>query len=677
MARLKKRLCILAGIAAVLAFSLGAEEGMFLPNALPLKALKNRYNFVPSERWLEIAQRAVVRFPNGTGSFVSAEGLVMTNHHIGVDWAARLSTAKNDLVQNGFMARKRSEEKRCDGLTLITLQTITDVTDRAENGKPSALNVIESEESKRAGLKCEAVSLWNGAKFHLYCYKRYTDVRLAFIPENAVAQFGGDPDNFEYPRYNLDFALFRAYENGKPAHTPAHFGWRTGVLAENELVFTSGHPGRTDRWHPVSTYKYYRDAAYPGVLDLLRRYEIALQQFSVRSRENERIAKEELFSIQNSRKAYIGKSRKIQDPAFLAEKMREEAEIRAQLTARTDLAARYGSAWDEIAAANEKSASAYREWRLFGAGNAFWSKYFETARTITQIVEERNKPEANRLPGYTDTALPSLIEEALAPEPIYPALEEAMLGESLTYLTDVLGGDHVWVETILAGKTPRDRARELVANCALGNLEYRKQLIEGGIGEVRKSPDPMIQFVRLVDSEIRRWQKFAAERGMERKKGYAKLYEAMHELGASSAYPDATFTLRVSVGVTKGYEENGISIPFATDFAGLYRRASERGSREPWNLPKRWLSAKKRVNHKTPLNIVSTNDITGGNSGSPLFDREGNVVGLIFDGNLKSLGNDLMYAEMQERAISVSAQGIVEALQKVYGAKNIVNELGK
>ena len=661
---------------------------MYLPGGLPLETLQTRYGFSPTPEWLKLLQHASVRFPNGSGSFVSSQGLVFTNHHIALDCVEKLSSEEDNLVKNGFVATTQAKETKCPDMELNVLQTIHNVTQTVESSvepemapseasraRRALMNTLESAESENTGLECQVVTLWHGARYHLYCYKRYTDVRLVFVPELDAARFGGDPDNFEFPRFTLDAALFRAYDQGKPVTPEAHFAWRTEPLQDGELVFVTGHPGRTERQDTVATIKFLRDTSYPNLLNLLRRFEIALQQFSFEGAEQARIADKRLFSVQNARKAYTGFLHKLQDPVFMRVKEQSETALRARLRENSELHSRYGSGWDEIAQAEADRARINQEWQLLERGYGFYSRLFRVARTLVRLTAEREKLNAERLWEYSDANIPSLEQVLFSPAPIYENLEVATLSDSLALLVEKLGAGNDLVKKVLAGKSPRERAYELVDGTKMKDVAFRRQLAAGGLEAVKASEDPMIGLALAVDPAARRLRKIVEESNERKRQAYAKLFQAIRALEGTAGYPDATFTLRVSFGSVKGYQESGQEVPYASTFRGLFQRAAEHENLRPWELPPRWLARKQKLNLALPLNFVSTHDITGGNSGSPVIDGNGEVVGIILDSNIQGLGNEFSYSDTQARAVSVSAQAVLEALRKIYDAPTLADEL--
>jgi hypothetical protein len=672
-----------------------ADEGMWLFNNPPSKLLQEKYHFQPTAGWLEHVQKSSVRFNNGgSGSFVSSNGLVMTNHHVGADCLAKLSTKEKDYVATGFEAKTYAAEPKCADLELNVLMSMEDVTARvngvihpgmdsadAERARRAEINTIEEESRVKTRLRSDVVPLYNGGEYQLYRYKRYTDVRLVFAPQKSIAFFGGDPDNFEYPRYDLDICFFRVYENDKPVHVNNYLKWSAAGASEGELVFVSGNPGRTERLDTVAHLENQRDYSVPGTLNLLRRREVLLQTFSERSSENTRRAEDNLFGIKNSRKAYLGMLAGLQDPAIIVKKMQDERELRESVDRDPKLKQAYGNAWDQVAATLKTLLTIRDEYNLFGIGpqrrgQAFNSTLFDIAIKLVRLAEESAKPNSERLREYSEAGLDSLKLQLFSDAPIYDDLETVQLADSLGMMEEVLGGGNQMVQTVLAGKSPRDRAAELVQGTALKDVAVRKRLAAGGLAAINDSHDPMIRLAKLIDPESRRIrQAFEQQVEEPQREAYGKIANARFAVYGSSVYPDATFTLRLAFGEVKGYTELGQKIPWATTLGGTYEHAAEHDNKYPFALPKIWNERKSQLNLSTPFNFVSTADIVGGNSGSPVINRNGELVGIIFDGNIESLVLDYIYTDQTARAVAVHSAGILEALRKVYSANRLVTEL--
>ena len=691
--RLWFHLCavMVLGIAGFLFFSIAspvsADEGMWTFDNLPLKTLQERYGFQPTREWLDHVRLSSVRFNDGgSGSFVSPHGLVLTNHHVALGQLQKISTAKKDYAKDGFYARTRAEEVKCPDLELNVLVSMEDVTARVQGAvKPGmseeeALKArkaeaakIEKESTDSTGLRSDVVWLYNGGEYWLYRYKKYTDVRMVFAPEQQIAFFGGDPDNFTYPRYDLDMALFRVYENGKPVNSKDYFKWSAKGAADGELVFVSGNPGSTDRLTTMAGIEMQRDDLLPSVLKSLKRRLVALQQYAARGPEQNREASRPIFYIENSIKAFTGEYEGLLDKSLIAKKQKEEDDFRALVRSNPEWQREYGSAWDSIAAAEQKFAENIKPFRYrFLRG----SRLADIAVEIVRYVAEVRKPDGERLEGYHDSQLESLRFRLFSPAPVYPGMEEVLIANTLGESLDELGPDDPFVKAALEGRTPQEVAHELVSGTKLADPAVRKSLVEGGEAAVQASTDPLIVFARRVDPflrEMRKWYEDNVE-SVETTAG-EKIGKARFAAYGKTVYPDATFTLRLTFGAVKGYPMNGTQAPPETTFYGLYDRAYSFGLKAPYNLPARYLERRSRLDLSTPLDFVSACDITGGNSGSPVVNRHAELVGLIFDGNIESLPGTYVYSEARNRAVAVHSSAIIEALRKLYDAAPLADEL--
>ncbi len=685
-----KRFLSLALTCALLcsAFAFG-DEGMWLYNAPPKDKIKAKYGFELTQQWLDHVRLSSVRFNNGgSGSFVSRDGLTFTNHHVGAACVQQLSTQGHDYIKTGFYAKTQAEEAKCPNLELNQLVGIEDVTDKINAGvKPgmstaeigaaqrSAMSQVEKDCSTGSGLRCDVVVFYSGQVYNLYKYKKYTDVRLVFAPEFDIAFFGGDPDNFTYPRYDLDITFFRVYENDKPAHLENYLKWAPAGVKDGDLIFVSGHPGNTGRLLTMAQLEFLRDVQYPSALKTYARRIALLEEFSKQSEENARIAKEDLFGLQNAQKAITGYESGLLDKSIMDQKAADEAKLRASFKAD----AKNGVAvdpWNEIAEAIKTQQQIFPDLIYLERMRAFPSQMAQFARTLVRAAEEKPKPNPDRQREFRDSALPSLEQQLFSTEPIYKNLDTTLLTEGLTEMQEALGKDNPAVQKVLQGKTPADTAKELIADTKLDDVAVRKQLYEGGKAAVDASTDPLIVMMRAIDPEARAARKEFEDKvdSVVRRDGSA-IAKARFAQSGFTQPPDATFTLRLSYGVVKGYEENGKLIPFATNLGGAYEHAAEHGSKPPYNLPESWIESKDKLNLKTPFNFVSTADIIGGNSGSPTVNKKGEVVGIIFDGNIESLPGNFAYTEKQARAVSVDSRGIQEALRKIYGATALADEL--
>ncbi|WP_337175344.1 S46 family peptidase [Paludisphaera sp.] len=682
----------LAGACIIMSMTTArGDEGMWVFNNLPLETLKARYNFTPPPGWAEHLRSAAVRFNNGgSGSFVSADGLIMTNHHVGADTLAKLSTPENDYYYRGFHAPTRDREIKAPDLELNVLVAIEDVTARVNAGvrpdmddaaaalaRRKASAEIEKESTQKTGLRSDVVTLYQGGQYHLYTYKKYTDVRLVFAPEFEVAFLGGDEDNFEYPRWCLDVCFFRAYEDGEPARIEHYLKWSPDGSREGDLVFVAGHPGRTDRLNTVASVEYLRDFGFPSLLDWLHAKEEFLVGFGKQGDEAFRQAKEELFSIQNSRKARTGGLEGLKNPEFMARKRAAEQELRARIAADPARQAAYGAAWDKIAEAQKVNVKTARPYMFLERGRGLDSTLFHIARDLVRLAEEKPKPNADRLKEYRDSALESLELELFSTAPIYPAFEQAKFAFGLAYWKKIAPDDPV-LARVLDGRSPEQAAAELVGGTKLADVAVRRQLAEGGKAAIQASDDPMIKLAIAVDPEARALRKEREDKveGVETA-NYALIARALFEEKGDSIYPDATFTLRLAFGAVKGYAVDGKEIPPYTKVAGAFEHEKAHGAKPPYKLPQSWREAREagRLDMDAEFNFVCTADIIGGNSGSPVVNRDGEVVGLIFDGNIQSLVLDFGYDDAVARAVSVDSRVIVEALRSVYRADDLLREL--
>jgi hypothetical protein len=669
-----------------------ADEGMWTFNNVPRAEIKKKYGFDVTDAWLKKVQLASVRFNSGgSGSFVSADGLVLTNHHIASDVLQKISTAEHDYNKDGFYARTRDQEVKAPDLELNQLISIEDVTERvtsavkpgaspaeANAARRAAIADIEKESTEKTSLRSDVVTLYQGGQYNLYRYKKYTDVRLVFAPEFAIAFFGGDPDNFMFPRYDLDMALFRVYENGKPLKVEHYFKWAKNGAKEGDLVFVPGNPGSTARLNTVAHLEYLRDNGLPFVVKLLEREHALLERYRAQGDEQARRAQEDFFSIENSLKALRGELEGLRDNTLITKKAKAEDALRRTVAADPKKQKDYGDAWDNIAKGRAGLKSYYRQYSLIGSGAGFNSELFAKARAIVRLTAENPKPNAERLPEYTDARRASLELSLYSPAPIFDDLEKVKLADSLALMRDELSAEEPAVKTALAGKTPEARAAELIDGTKLKDVAYRKQLVAGGLKAVEESSDPMIVLARSVDGEARALRKrYETEVQASERANYAKVSRALFDVEGTKLYPDATFTLRLSYGAVKGYSENGKRVAPFTTFEGLYKRAAEHGNKFPFELPLRWIEKKVALNLTTPYNFASTNDIIGGNSGSPVINQNAELVGLIFDGNIQSLVGNFVYDETQNRAVSVDSRAMIEALRKLYGATEAANELMK
>jgi hypothetical protein len=678
---------LLAFAALALASPAFADEGMWTFDNFPSAAVKAKYKVDAGKPWLDKLQAGAVRLAGGcSASLVSKEGLVLTNDHCVRSCVQQLSSAANDYIKRGFMPAKREDEKLCPGMQAEILEDIADVTAKvnaASDGKSGA-DFLKARDAAIADIektgckgregkyRCQVISFYQGGQFKLYTYRKYSDVRLAFAPETGIAFFGGDPDNFNFPRFNLDFGLLRLYEDGKPAATPKHLTWSTANPKLGEPTFVAGNPGSTSRLLTVSQLEGLRDVSMPDGLIMLSEIRGQLTQFMAESPEHARIATSLLFGIENSFKAYRGRFETLLDPAMMASKRAAEAELKAKVKADAKLAAATGDPWADLEAIAKLRPNLEKDYAWLEGRAGFRSELFAYARTIVRGTAEREKANGERLREFSDARLPLVEKNLIDARPVYTDLEKTVLSFWLTKLRENLTADSAGTKTFLGKDSPETLAAKLVGS-KLADPAYRKALWQGGKAAVEKSDDPMIRFVLATDAASRAARKaYEDQITAPTERATEKVAKARFAVYGTSNYPDATFSLRLSYGAVEGWKSKGKDVPAFTYFPGLYDRAT---GLSPFDLPEGWTGMKDKLNPKTVFNFVTTNDIIGGNSGSPVVNAKGEVIGAAFDGNIDSLGGDYWYDGTANRTVVVTTSSITEALKKVYGQDRLVKEL--
>jgi hypothetical protein len=685
-----KRPLLLAGAAAAfaaIAAPVLADEGMWTFDNFPSASVKATYGVTVDKAWLDHVQHAAVRLSTGcSASVVSPEGLVLTNHHCVSDCAQDLSTPTQDYIKSGFMAATRREERLCPGMQAEILMTISDVTDRVNvalagktgrdfvKARDAVIAGIESEgcAGKTEILRCQVVTLYQGGQYKLYTYRKYSDVRLVFAPELATAFFGGDPDNFNFPRYDLDSSFVRLYENGQPAKTPDHLRWNASAPVAGEPVFVAGNPGSTQRLYTADQLTFLRNYTLPQTLLRYSELRGRLIRFGQENPEQARVATHQLFGIENSFKALWGQLQALDGPGFIQAKHDGDLALKAKVDADPALKAQVGDPWAEIAAAENYYAGVYPAYTLIEGRPGSGSDLYGYARALVRAAAERQKPNAERLPEYTDARLPLLEKEVTDAKPIDRALEQLDLEFWLSKVREYLTADAAETKVMLGKDSPEALSKQLAAS-RLIDPAYRKQLWDGGEAAIKASDDPLIQYVLRTDPTARGLRKSVDDRVVAPIQGaQARIAKARFAIYGTSVYPDATFTLRLSYGKIDGWTIHDQTVPPFTYFKGLYERAT---GQPPFQLTQRWIEAQPKLNPGTVFDISNSTDIIGGNSGSPLINGKGEVIGAIFDGNIYSLGGAFAYDPQVNRAVAVSTASITEALEKVYGDHELVREL--
>jgi hypothetical protein len=663
------------------------DEGMWTFDNFPYAAVKASLGVTLDPQWLERVRGAAVRLSSGcSASVVSGAGLVFSNAHCVRQCAQQLSTSKMDYAANGFTAASRADERPCAGMQAEILSAISDVTSDVQTAtaaktgeafvksRDAAIAAIEQRAcaGREKQFRCQVITLYDGGRYSLYTYRKYSDVRLVMVPEEQTAFFGGDPDNFNFPRYDLDFSFVRMYENGQAVATPDHLHWSLAPPKADEATFVAGNPGSTDRLMTADQLTSRRDLGLPWYLLQLSELRGRLVRFSQESPEHARIADFSLFGLENSFKAFMGEEKALIDPTLIAAKRHSDQELKARVTADPKLAQSIGDPWSEIAKVQSDYAALMMPNSLEEARAGMNSRLFGYARELVRAAEERPKPNSERLPGYTDSRLPLLEKSLLDPAPVYPELEQLALEFWLTKLREYLTVDAPATKIFLGKDSPQTLSAAL-ARSKLGDAAYRKQLWEGGSAAVKASDDPMIRFVLATDQASRAVRKEYEQRvSGPTDRATQAIAKARFAIYGTNTYPDATFSLRISFGKVTGWTENDVAVPPFTYFSGLWSRAT---GQPPFDLAERWQHAEQRVNPATVFNFVTNNDIVGGNSGSPVIDAQGNVIGAMFDGNIFSLGGDFGFDPRMNRAVAVSTAAISEALRNIYQQPALLQEL--
>ena len=688
---MKQRLLFLSiAVATTVMGGAQADEGMWTLDHLPLQQMKQRYGFAPDPQWIQHVQQATVRLARGcSGSFISQDGLVMTNHHCANTCLSQLSKDGQNYMADGFRALRREDEPRCPDVELNQLDSITDVTaqvNTATAGK-SGTDRISAERAIGSTLeracvggdattwRCDMVSLYHGGRYAMYKYHRYQDVHLVFAPEQSIAFFGGDPDNFTFPRYDLDVTFFRVYDKGQPAHTPTYLRLRADGPKANEMTFVVGNPGSTQRELPWIQLEHHRDSRLVPRLAYLSELRGVHWQYSKMGSEQAKEAQDALFGIDNALKVFKGQLATLSDRLFAEDKQRQDAALQSWVNSDPARRTLYGNPWAALERAQRRDSALYPAYSLLveGGGLGANAQMIKNARYLVQGAVQRQKPDSERLPNYRQANLPAIEQALTANIPVYPEYEQTMIAWSLEKLRQGLGADDPLTKQILGKQSPEELATQLVQGSHLADPQWRKQMWDGGEKAIDASKEPMIQFMRRVETLSNTLRKqYENEVNAPTTQANEIIAQIRFARFGTTIYPDATFTPRLSYGKVVGWREGSQDVPPFTTFKGLYERAT---GADPFKLPESWVQAKSKLRLAVPFNFVTDNDIIGGNSGSPVIDREGRAVGLIFDGNLPSLGGNFVYDGSKNRAVAVDSAALIESVRRVYNLPALANEL--
>jgi hypothetical protein len=657
---------------------------MWTFEAPPLDYWKARYGFTPTKAWLDHVRLASIRLPNCSSSFVSSRGLVMTNHHCARECITAVSTPDSNFQEIGFVAKTQADERKCPGLFVDQLQSIEDVTDKIQHSvtattparqvaqRTAAIDSIEKGCETDPSTQCQVITYYQGGAYSLYRFHRFTDLRLVMAPEEAISFFGGDPDNFTYPRYDLDLSLMRVYENNQPYQPKDYLKWSRDGAKEGDLVLVTGNPGSTGRLLTVAQMEYLRDVQYPAQLSAYDRNLAVLRELAQKDEQTRRAVENDIFSLENSKKAVTGYLSGLQDSSIMAKKRAFERDFRRRIAADPKLKARYGTSWDAIGTAQKELTALSKKQRWYSFGG---SPLLNIAGGLVRIPQQAKLPDSLRLPQYRGQGIETMKNQIAAGLPTNPDQDREMLQAWLTQASKDLPLSDPYLSTFLAGRSPEVAAEAAVNGTQLADSSYRALLLQGGSAAVASSKDPLIVLARKLNPIAMQVQQRAAKLNDVISANTEKVGRAIFAAYNRSLPPDATFSLRISDGVVKSFPMNGTIAPYRTSFYGLYGRSAEFDDKPPFQLPDRWKSHRDRLDLSAPLDFVTTNDIIGGNSGSPVINKNAEVVGLIFDGNIQQLPNRFLYTDEAARAVAVHSRGLTEALRKVYEADRIADEL--